>query len=331
MRTAVILGAGFSQAAGFPRTRDLFESTDLPRAQSPAASENYLKVRQAYGGWKAEHPDSHAEHWLAHLYELRENPLQEIAHGTTWDQAVRYALAQLVHLPPGRNAHYYYGICNSDCHPVHGRFWKRIRDEYHARSIVTVNYDILVEQALHSEPSRHRTAPACYYGGFQHVQVVRKLTNVVKQKAELVQLGNEIALYKLHGSLNWAWERHSPTLKIHQDVRAVFRHDNEIGPPAIVPPIPEKQMPMEFAQVWTEARKSLNECDTWIVCGYSLPEYDIALREFFGEILRLRKGTTILLLDPYSHALCGRWTSLAPAVTRVKPLPGIPEALDAEW
>lgn len=100
MRTAVILGAGFSQAAGFPRTRDLFESTDLPRAQSPAASENYLKVRQAYGGWKAEHPDSHAEHWLAHLYELRENPLQEIAHGTTWDQAVRYALAQLVHLPP---------------------------------------------------------------------------------------------------------------------------------------------------------------------------------------------------------------------------------------
>jgi hypothetical protein len=32
------------------------------------------------------------------------------------------------------------------------------------------------------------------------------MTDVTKKRDELVRLGNEMALYKLHGSVNWAWE-----------------------------------------------------------------------------------------------------------------------------
>jgi hypothetical protein len=45
MDTAVILGAGFSCAAGLPLTRDLFErSTAPPRAQSKEAERSHLQV-----------------------------------------------------------------------------------------------------------------------------------------------------------------------------------------------------------------------------------------------------------------------------------------------
>jgi hypothetical protein len=206
-----------------------------------------------------------------------------------------------------------------------------VLSEFPPAAIVTLNYDILVEQALHSNPSPRRTAPDCYYGGFSYVQTVRKMTNVVTKEADEVRLGNKYPLYKLHGSVNWAWERHSLSLKIHQDVRAVFRHDDTVGVPAVVPPIPEKEMPGEFGSIWHEARKALAECENWVVCGYSLPAYDIALAQFFGEILQQRKHTTIFLLDPYSDELAERWERLAPSRIHVIRLPGIPEALDLPW
>lgn len=332
MDTAVILGAGFSFVTGLPLTRNLFDTSGtLPRSQSAAAGRNHLEVSSAYSNWLMRHPGANAEEWLLELYALRDDPLQEMVHGTTWSKALRFALSRLVNLPPGSNSHYYFGICTAQCHPIHERFWGRIDDDFPARVVVTLNYDILVEQALHAGDPRHRGAPRCYYGGFQHVQAVRKMTDVTKKRDELVRLGNEIALYKLHGSVNWAWEWHSPTLKIHNDVRAVFRHSDDVGTPAIIPPIPEKEMPPEFSQIWNEARRSLLQCPRWIVCGYSLPPYDLALYSFFEGILSKRHQALIVLLAPDSPTLAERWRRICPESTQVLPVPGLPEALDHEW
>jgi hypothetical protein len=254
-----------------------------------------------------------------------------MAQRTTWNKALRFALARLIDLPPGRNSHYYFGICTARRHPSPQHFWRRIEDDFGSRVVATLNYDLLVEQALHAGDSPHRGAPRCYYGGFQYVQAVRKMTDVTKKKSELVQLGNEIVLYKLHGSVNWAWERHALTLKIHDDVRAVFRHNDEVGTPAIIPPIPEKEMPPEFSQIWNQARQSLSQCSRWLVCGYSLPPYDVALRAFLEGILSKRNQALILLLSPESPALVKRWREICPKSTQVLPLPGLPEALDHVW
>ena len=152
------------------------------------------------------------------------------------------------------------------------------------------------------------------------------MTDVTKQRGELVQLGNEIALYKLHGSVNWAWEPHAPTLKIHDDARAVFRKDDKFRTPAIIPPIPEKEMPSEFSQIWAEARRSLLKCSRWIVCGYGLPDYDQALRLFFKDILSAQQQALILLLAPDSAVLAERWREISPKHVQVLPLPGLLEA-----
>lgn len=332
MKTAVVLGAGFSFVAGLPLTRSLFDATlGLPRAQSPSAAQNHAEVASAYEMWKQRNPTGSAEDWFLELYTLRDDALQEKTQGTTWGKAIRFALSRLVDLPNGKNSHYYFGICSYRSHPVHHKFWRRVEDELKARVVVTLNYDILAEQALHHENEKGRSAPRCYYGGFAHVQAVRKMTNVVKNEADLVQLGNEFVLYKLHGSLNWAWEHHSPTLKIHDDVRAVFRRNEDVGTPAIIPPIPEKEMPAEFAQIWTEARKSLLTCTRWLVCGYSLPSYDVALYQFFAEILANGRQREILVLAPDSQSLAAKWEAIAPPSARIRALPRLPEAFDHVW
>lgn len=332
MKTALILGAGFSVAVGAPTTNRLFdvESADV-RSQSDRAAENNSTVAWAYQRRKAGSSSVPAEEWLRELYEERDNPLQEMLQGTTWARAVRFALARLVSLPKGSNSHYYYGICTPNVHPVHQKFWRKIGNEIDAKSIVTLNYDILVEQALHDDFDGHRAAPNCRYGGFSHSMVVRKMTDVTKKKFELEQLGDQYVLYKLHGSLNWAWERHSKEIKVHDDVRAVFRHGDDIGEPAIIPPIPEKEMPSRFSQIWLNAREALLECPRWILCGYSLPEYDHALVEYFREVLCLGHQRELVVLDPYSEDVSNRWRTLAPSSLSIRGFPGLPEALEMDW
>lgn len=332
MDTAIILGAGFSHVAGLPLTRNLFDTEGvLPRFQSAAVENNHREVLGAYQSWRRTHPNANAEQWLKELYDLKDVGPHQVSPETSWSKAIRFALARLVDLPAGKNSHYYYGICTPRCSSVHRRFWDRVENHFGVRIVVSLNYDILVEQALHSEDTGHRAAPRCYYGGFQHVQAVRKMTDVTKKKFELVQLGTDIALYKLHGSVNWAWEPHALTLKIHDDVRAVFRKDDRFGTPAIIPPIPEKEMPQAFSQIWDEARRSLLKSSRWIVCGYSLPEYDQALQRFFKEILSAQRQTQILVLSPDSPVLVERWREISPKHVQVFPLPGLPDALEVDW
>lgn len=331
MNSAVILGAGFSYVAGLPLTRELYSSSELPTATSVSSLQSYKSVKASFDNWANKNPNASAEVWLSELYEERENLLQPMIHGTTWDEAVRFALASLVNLPKGKKAPYYYGISTYNCHPIHDKFWKKIESIFPTKVLVSMNYDIFPEQSLHSNTGPHRTAPRCYYGGFQYIQVIKKMTNVIKREYELLELGHDFVLYKLHGSLNWAWEPHSPTMKIHDDVRAVFRCGVDYGTPAIIPPIPEKEMPKEFAQIWNEAELSLGKSDIWIVCGYSLPSYDIALKSFFGRILSSRNQTTIFIIDPASDEIARRWKGLSPNNIRTVALPGLPDALNVEW
>ena len=40
-------------------------------------------------------------------------------------------------------------------------------------------------------------------------QVVRKMTNLAPPEHEIVELGDKIELFKMHGSLNWVDEKHA--------------------------------------------------------------------------------------------------------------------------
>src|SRR5262249_13520872 len=141
-------------------------------------------VLKAYSNWKLKNPGKNGEEWLSFAFENR-----NMAIGTevAWEDAVAFALARLVKLPKGKNAHYYHGITTSVESEVHRSFWKFIRSRYAVRFVATTNYDILIEQGLKSHYSKERSAPVCRYGGFPANQFVRKMRDVVTKKFDDVK------------------------------------------------------------------------------------------------------------------------------------------------
>jgi hypothetical protein len=115
-----------------------------------------------------------------------------------------------------------------------------------------------------------------------------------------------VPLMKVHGSLNWIVR--VGEISIYQDARAAFRRG---GDAAIVPPMPEKEIPTWLHPVWTEAERYLAHADCWVVCGYSLPQYDMAMREMLSRAA-VGKRKTLFLLDPVSEQLRPRWQEVAP-------------------
>ena len=98
------------------------------------------------------------------------------------------------------------------------------------------------------------------------------------------------------------------------------------GSCAIIPPLPEKELPEQFAHIWREATQSLSDCEEWIVCGYSLRDFDEALIGFFTRCAARRGTLRIRVSSPSSASLVDRWRAVAPQA-QIEALPGIPEAI----
>jgi hypothetical protein len=67
-----------------------------------------------------------------------------------------------------------------------------------------------------------------------------------------------VPIFKLHGSLNWSLE--GGKVIMYQDARAAFRKG---GNAAIVPPVPEKSIPLWLKEVWEESNVALNNWDLY--------------------------------------------------------------------
>ena len=188
-KIAVILGAGFSKPCGLPLSRDLFSEPELPQAPRPYHLQLFQRVKSVFESWRQANGTSDAEVWLGHLYSTR-GPLQEMLEGITWDDAISYALARLVKLRKrGAKEPYYHGITTSSNCPSHQQFWQRLLETKSLSCVVSMNYDILAEQGLRRSYGKERTAPICYYGGYQYTQVVRKYTNLAKGEVERYSWG----------------------------------------------------------------------------------------------------------------------------------------------
>jgi len=111
-------------------------------------------------------------------------------------------------------------------------------------------------------------------------------------------------------------------LELYQDLRPAFRHG---GQAAIVPPVPEKETPAWLTPVWQEAERELKGARFWIVCGYSLPSYDTAVRNMLRKAHR--PGVEhIFLLDPCSSALRDRYASII-RNAHIHALDGLPDGV----
>jgi hypothetical protein len=328
MHTAVVLGAGFSHAAGLPLTNQLLAG-DLPLTAGERDCVRMRSVRAAFDAWSAANPGEPTEAWLRVAYDQRDSSGPSV--GADWQDIIQYVLRRLSRPRNADAGPYYYGITRYQAGILHRQFWDALlsngKSRDHTLAVVTLNYDILPERALHRKEAQGKTVPLFYYGGFQYHQVVHKMINVSaspEKNHNIVHLGHDVPLYKLHGSMNWAWEPHTQTLKIHDDVRAAFRSGDR-GVAAIIPPVEEKEMAAEFAAIWAEAEKALGRAERWVVCGYSMPTYDRAVCNLMERSAALGPKKAVVLIDPMGSKLAPRW--MFENVAAVEPYGSIAEAL----
>ncbi|MBK8259987.1 MAG: hypothetical protein IPK80_01455 [Nannocystis sp.] len=315
---AVIAGAGFSFVAGLPLTRDLFHAK--PYTGSEAANERSLRVLETWQQWHAQHPDQGPEQFLTAVNQMHVSQV-------LWHEVVEFVAAVLAtprgeDRPQTKTPRYAARITNPVRSAVHVDFWAAVLKKFTLKMVVTTNYDLLIERGLRTKPTMRPTRPGIHYGGISRPQTLKgdKQPFSVHKSGQFETLAGSIPLYKLHGSLNWSFE--NDCLAMYQDARPAFRGG---GTAAIIPPLTEKVTPDWLRSVWDQCENQLMSCPNWIVAGYSLPPYDIALSQLFQ---RAGGGVkNVWLIDPFAAGVIeSRWKAAAPNA-RVVCLPGVSEAL----
>lgn len=187
MHTVVVLGAGFSHAARLPLTRELLAG-DLPLTDGERDRVRMQSVRAAFDAWSAANPGEPTEVWLRAAYNQRGASGASVNAGADWQDIIQYILRRLSRPKNADAGPYYYGITRYQAHQLHRQFWDALlsNGEYRgqALAVVTLNYDILPERALHRREPATTAVPLFYYGGFQYDQVVRKMINVSAPRRE---------------------------------------------------------------------------------------------------------------------------------------------------
>lgn len=325
----LIVGAGWSSAAGLPLASQLFErSEDLPFPDSSDGS-----VIDAYDQWHREYPEGSAEQFIAHAYEGRARLMLEpickrpgpLASGQleldlalkdeqwiecclSWPRVAAYLQRRLA-APAARTRSYKHiptrpALLRRTPSPEQAVFWDALLDRTTVRAILTTNYDLTVEQTVGFKPDLIPGSPGFHYAGIE-ARVHRVNSPFGRDRAVDPTPTGFVPLAKLHGSLNWSLG--GTGMDVFADVRPAFRGE---GFAAIVPPLPEKHVPSWLVPVWDRAAMELSEADEWVVVGYSMPPYDREIKTMLE--MSGRRVRRIRIYDPCAAAIADRWRSVVP-------------------
>lgn len=314
----LILGAGFSNVAGVPLTNNIFDSWTF--IVSKSSEKRFNIVTNAWNKWHELNKNRNVEQFLEDVYCRRID--------IPWKFAVEFVGEVLATSRDKWNEYKvsprYQGRLTSpvSCE-IHKEFWNNLIKLYNISCVVTTNYDLLIERGLRHRRYTHPYRPGFYYGGFNRPQLLRgqAMPFYFKERNDIVQLNDGVPVFKIHGSLNWSII--NGEIKFYQDMRPAFRNGGES---AIIPPLTEKTVPDWLKNVWMQARNMLSICSTWIVCGYSLPEYDIAISKLLSDSVQRGIVDTIFIIDPYSEQIKCRWQRLSDKLNIIC-CKGLPEAL----
>jgi len=353
------LGAGYAHVAGAPLTRDLFATRNVA-VSSGGAARRFQAVWDHHEEWLSENHARNAEEYLADLlkqhestvwslserYALQHSSLERTGAIEARQAPLPFSIPRLPSraVPPFEWAVELLGAAlasplSSDTTKTNCRYGARITFPFHCGShsafwrevtasqsdhvaAITTNYDILIERQLRHRRMRRTFGPGCYYGGLPKPQLLRGTQLPWAYQGTHVTLEGAIPIYKLHGSLNWSLAARE--LELFQDMRPAFRQG---GNAAIIPPVPEKDIPPWLSPVWKCAEQELAGAEVWIICGYSLPSYDIAVIELLRRAAAKGYLTRVLVLDPRSSDICRRYAAIMQNV-EVIGLEGLPGGVD---
>ncbi len=316
-----ILGAGYSRAAGGPLTSELFVIRRVA-VPSKAAAHRFRVVWSDYEAWLRENAARNPEEYLADLFKQRRSAVwtlnERYVAGDNATEPQGFALP-IPDIPVPRRAippfewavellgavlatplpsdttatNFRYGarVLFPFHSGAHSAFWEEITAKASRVSVITTNYDILIERVLRHRRMSRVFGPGCYYAGIARPQLLRGTQLPWAYQGTHLKLDGAVPIHKLHGSLNWS--RTARGLELFQDLRPAFRGG---GDAAIIPPLPEKEIPTWLRPVWTSARQELAEAAIWVVCGYSLPSYDLAVAKLLRDAAAAGNLRRILIL-----------------------------------
>ncbi len=316
-RVAVFLGAGFGVPAGLPMASQLFDAHVTPL--SGASADRLAQVRHTYREWQEQHPRSHAEEFIQHIYDAAGDAVMWWGLPVSWGnlrELICLALAE-----PLREEKTWVGVRTSTtigdalASPVYSAFWAMLLCT-RLRCVVTTNYDLLIERSFGGVSLGQYQRAALYYGGFYGQQMIgvvgewdQRTSRLRLQRGALPNRGR-IPLFKLHGSLNW--EECREEVKIFTDMRSAFKRG---GRSLIIPPLPEKNIPRRLVHLWRRAGKALAECPVWILCGYSMPTYDVHVSRLIATALNAQPHPTVIIVDPRGADVRSRLMASSPHVS----------------
>ena len=260
----VILGAGFSHIGGLPLASQLFdESPEVDRITRQRLVE---RVIRRWRLWQ-EKTGGAPEQYLAYLQEKADGDWHDALWFVSLVIALKVGRVEVVGMNPTITRH---NLDRTTQIPALERFWSKIFKYTFDVSVVTTNYDILPERGLRPVPRPRVPRPGFHYGnGVERLAGggYPSYSHIIK-----IEVSGSVPLYKLHGSISWSFR--SCRLIRYHDCRPAIR-----GDAAIVAPMTSKVIPHYLEVTWHQAANALASSNMWIVVGYSLPEYDKAVRD----------------------------------------------------
>lgn len=264
----IFLGAGFSYVGGVPLASQLFD--EEPRVDRITRQQLVSRVVRGWKDWHSKVGGT-PEEYLAHLQK---------GGSRSWDDAVWYvALAITLRTARiefvGRQLTITrHNIDRTTQIGIHENFWSAIFQHAQDVGVITTNYDILAERGLRHEPRPRVPRPGFNYGfGAEYLKGGGYPSYSHLQR---ISARGSVPLLKLHGSVSWSFE--NGTLTKYHDCRPAIR-----GNPAIVAPITHKSLPGYLNPTWNLAADILANSETWIFVGYSLPTYDLLVRQLLTD------------------------------------------------
>lgn len=182
-------------------------------------------------------------------------------------------------------------LANADLRPMRDfAGWVAAGDYHSPIEVFTVNYDLLIETAFEE-------IALPYFDGFTGALRARFRTDLVEAVGdpEIDLPASFVRLWKIHGSVNWEWERGE-----HDEI---IRRGTAVASDAAAAIYPsdakyEESRRVPFVVLHDRLRRALKEPETIvIVSGYSFSDqhlnealFDAALRRPRSEIIALCRG-----------------------------------------
>ncbi len=305
---AILLGAGFSAVAGVPLASQLFD-------EEPLVDRIVRQdlVRRARGSWLKWHRDTGGvpEQYLSSLDQSSPE-----WHHAVWYVALVIALRMgRLRLVGGRPAITRHSLRVTTGNHIHEAFWTAVFRRTNDVAVLTSNFDILAERGLRLQARPRVPRPGFQYDTGPAVLAGRGYPSFAH--LELPRASGSVPLLKLHGSVSWALDRSGILVRYH-DCRPAIR-----GDAAIIAPVEQKSIPSHLQQVWDLAAEFLRTARTWIVVGYSLPTYDVAVRDLLRHAYS--PATIMHIFDP-DPGILDNYRSILPT-DGLRHHQGLPEGL----